>query len=492
MGRSALLLFLTLAAGCTSLRGRADDAYEHGNFRQAADLYDQVLTKNPNDAGVRARRDAARTAVLREILVDIDAKRRGAHIETALARLGELLAQRDTWGGAIDPSLARPVAEEVVWAGAYIESNVADRARSDGPLAAENLAGTFERLLERRDFASRRAHIRAGITATGQTACKRLAPSATTPYWSWVVDRYCRHFGPSPIQVPSLPDLYDQLVVEGTVVGQSGSQIENLHEALSAAFHDSVWFEQGQATAHAAIDGSVSTSFSQRPVTLTADWTESVPYTAYETTSVAYQEPYEDTEYYTESVPRTEYRTETRPCGSSTCTESVPTTIYHDEQRTRTVTKYRTAYRDETNPVTRYRDEPRTFTYDGLERSGEYSAALRLHLESPPMTTTLNTHFTRSGIDHDASFSAAGVSPQRADLMTHAEFAARENQIMVDELRKDLNESFRKSFCTEGSYTLESAARCAYLAEPLPQAARVAIHPLLGGDEPYIGVVLKR
>lgn len=492
MARSALLVFLSLAAGCTSLRGRADDAYEHGKYRQAAELYDQVLAKDPDDAGARARRDAARTAVLREILVDVDAKRRAAHVEIALARLAELLGQRDAWGGAIDPSLAQPLAEEVVWAGAHVASNVADRARSAGPLAAEHLAGTFDRLLEHRDFASRRAEIQAGIAASGQAACARLAPSATTPYWSWVVNRYCRHFGPSPIQVPALPNLYGELSVEGTIAGQAESQVEHLHEAIAAAFQNSVWFAPGAPATRALIDGSISTSFRHHPVTLTADWTESVPYTAYETTSVAYQEPYDDTEYYTESVPTTEYRTETHSCGSTTCTETVPTTVYHDEQRTRTVTKYRTAYRDETNPVTRYRDEPRTFTYEGIERVGQYSSALRVRLDAPAVTTAISSNFTRDGIDHDASFSAAGVSPQRANLQSQTEFAATENRSLVSQLQIDLNEQYANLYCAAGSYTLEGAATCAYLGAALPPAARIAIAPLLGGDEPYLGAVLKR
>ncbi|NVB84554.1 MAG: tetratricopeptide repeat protein [Kofleriaceae bacterium] len=492
MARSALLLFLSLAIGCTTLRNRADSAYEHGRYREAAELYDKVLAEHPNDTGARSRRDAARTSVLREILVDVDAKRRSAHIEIALARLGELLEQRDAWGGAIDPSLAQPLAEEVVWAGAYVASSVADRARSKGPLAAEHLAGTFDNLLAHRDFAARRAQIRENVEASGRLACATLAPSATTPYWSWLVDRYCRHFGSSPVTVPPLPNLYGDLVVEGAIAGQTDAQVANLHEALTAAFRGSVWFASDAPGTHALVDGRISTSFSSMPVTLTADWTESVPYTAYETTSVAYQEPYDDTEYYTESVPTTEYRTETRPCGSTTCTESVPTTVYHSEQRTRTVTKYRTAYRDETNPVTRYRDEPRTFTYSGIERAGEYQSALRIRLDAPSLTSTIVNNFTRNGVDHDASFSAAGVSPERANLPTQSEFAARENDRLRDQLLADLNRQYAQQYCSAGSYTLESAATCAYLGAKLPSAAETTITSLLGGDAPYIGVVLRR
>jgi hypothetical protein len=489
MARLVLLVFLI---GCTTLRNRADGAYENGRYREAAELYDKVLAEHPDDAGARARRDASRTQVLREILVDVDAKRRSAHIEIALARLGELLAQRDAWGGSIDPSLAQPLGEEVVWAGAYIASSVADRARSKGPLAAEHLAGTFDTLLAHRDFATRRAQLRENIAASGRLACATLAPSATTPYWSWLVDRYCRHFGSSPVEVPALPYLHGDLVVEGAVAGQTDAQVANLHETLAAAFRGSVWFAADAPGTRALVDGRISTSFSSRPVTLTADWTESVPYTAYETTSVAYQEPYDDIEYYTESVPTTEYRTETRPCGETTCTDSVPTTVYHSEQRSRTVTKYRTAYRDETNPVTRYRDEPRTFTYSGIERAGEYQSALRLRLDGPALTSTIANNFTRSGVDHDASFSAAGVSPERANLPTQAEFAASENARLRDQLLADLDRQYAQQFCSAGSYTVESAATCAYLGTALPSAAQTAISSLLGGDTPYIGAVLGR
>ena len=209
----------------------------------------------------------------------------------------------------------------------------------------------------------------------------------------------------------------------------------------------------------------------------------------------SYQEPYDDTETYTESVPSTEYQTNSVPCGDTTCTETTPVTVYHDETRTRTVTKYRTAYRTVTTPVTKYRDEEREFSYDAIERSGTYTSSLRVHVtgELPETIATIASSFVQRGDDHDVTNAAAGVAPERANLPTTEAFVAREQARLGVALTAELDARWSATYCARSTYTIEEAATCAYRdASQAPPAAHTALATLLGGDEPFVAPLLAR
>jgi hypothetical protein len=219
-----------------------------------------------------------------------------------------------------------------------------------------------------------------------------------------------------------------------------------------------------------------------------------VPYTEDETSQESYQEPYDDTESYQEQVPHTEYRTETHPCGDTTCTDTHPETVYTSESRTRTVTKYRTAYRSVTKPVTKYRDVPRSFTYEALERTGHYVSAVRVRLDRDvDVAADITGDFVEHGFDHDVTNAAASVSPERANLPTLADFLAREEGRLKDELKTRLDARYGELYCAAKQYTLEEAAACAYLAPgKVPAAVHAALRGAFGADETFLPAVLAR
>jgi hypothetical protein len=283
------------------------------------------------------------------------------------------------------------------------------------------------------------------------------------------------------------------VTIDGAVTGASPAQLAALKAALGDAFAKSAWFEPRAATvAHAALDGHVAAAFSSRDVMRTKTWTESVPYTDYETSEESYQEPYDDTETYTESVPSTEWQTSS--CAEPPCPQEM-VTVNHDETRTRTVTKYRTAWRTVTVPVTKYRDEEREFTYEATERTGSYASMVQLAITGEPVAATarVDAAFQQSGDDHDAVSAAAGVTPERANLPSLADFVTREQARLVQQLIDVLDERYGARFCTLERYDIEAAATCAYRdATRTPPAARAQLQILLGGDEAFVAPLLAR
>jgi hypothetical protein len=489
------LICVALLAGCTSLRDRADSAMQRGDYLQAATMYDQLATANPKDAAAIARRDQARASVLRVDLYQVQRAREAGQTADAIQKLGVLLEHRDGWGGAMPPVLGPALAFEVSSAGAHIGGEVSARTAADGALAGEATEAKYAGLLARRDFAPARETFRARLADAGAASCNRLTDTATSPYWTWLAAKYCEHFGVAH-DLPPLPDHRTDLSVEGAVAGASASESARMRDELSAAFRKSAWFAPSAPTAaHATLDGKLAVDYASRQVTLTASWTESVPYTDYETSQESYQEPYDDTESYSEDVPTTEYRTETVPCGETTCTNSVPETVYHTEWKTRTVTKYRTAWRTVTNPVTRYRDESHAQDYQATERSASYASALRVRTDAglPALVASVDVSTSESGYDHDVTIAPAGVSPSRANLTSQDDFAAHEQSRLATRLVQILDDAYAARFCAAATFTLETAAECAYMGPShLPANAHAALRAQLGGDEPYLSALLAR
>jgi hypothetical protein len=491
------VLALVLAVGCApSVKSQADTAFSKKQYLQAAELYDQVLRGDPKDGHAQNRRTEARQAVLRELLANTARLRTADQTDAAMGALAEMLARRDGWGMVLDGDLAKAVTLEVVAAGSAIATAVQKTASSAGPLSAEAMAAHYAPLLAHKEFANWRHEIADSVTSAGRTACSDLAAKAKTPYVSWMIAGYCRHWGVADVEVITLPNLRSRLVVDGSLAGIPPEDSSRIRDTLAAAFQDSVWFSpQAPRSAHATLNGRLNVAFDQHTVSRTANWTEQVPYTDYVTEQESYQEPYDDTETYYEQVPHTEYHSESVPCGSSTCTESRPETVYSSESRTRTVTKYRTAYRSVTKPVTRYRDVPRSFTYEAVERSGRYTSQLRLRFDrdQPDIVAEITGSFFEHGFDHDAYNAAAGVSPERANLPSLADFTAREEGRLRDDMRAKLEARYGELYCGAARYTLEEAAACSYLApQAVPAAVHAALRTAFGPDEVLLPSVLAR
>lgn len=490
------VLILVLVAACATTKGRADDLYDQGRFLEAAELYDQIARENPSDVEAKVRRTRARNGALRVQLAYVTKVRLAGQREIAAQQLQKLFQLRDSWRMNTEPAIAKLLETELVEVGTWLEGVVANRVRTAGPLVGESIALQFQELFAHPELDKWRASIGLAIETAGRDVCSRIAPTTTTPYWSWIANRYCSHFNIRAVEPMRLPNLRAGLAVTGSVQNTASGESERMRIALANAFKASVWYAPDGATpVRATLTGAVAAKFDSRSVTRTADYTEQIPYTDHETVQEAYEEPYTDTEYYTEQVPHTEYRSESYSCGDSTCTRSVPETVYRSESRTRTVTKYRTQYRPVTRPVTRYRTENRTYTYAGVEHYGRYQSNLRLVVAADldGLIAQVDQNVTESGFETDASFSPAGVYPQTANLTSAETFVANEERRLVAELHARLQALYAARYCRDSEFTLEAAARCAYLGmDAVPPQAHKVLHAQFGEDLQYLPAVLAK
>jgi hypothetical protein len=139
--------------------------------------------------------------------------------------------------------------------------------------------------------------------------------------------------------------------------------------------------------------------------------------------------------------------------------------------------------------ITQQRDEHRSRDYDAVERSGSYAS--KLDLQVGDVAASVATSTSERGYDHDETIERAGVSPQRAHLTSHEQFAAHEAATLADRLVEKLDESYVARFCGLPAFTLEQAAECAYAgAQHVPPAAQRTLAQVLGGDARFLSALI--
>jgi hypothetical protein len=478
-----------LLGGCGMSQRRAELAYQRGDYRLAAQTYDELLREEPGNAKLKAGRADAVTKLHRVELKAVLRARQIGELEGIIRSLAIVLASRETWTpGATtlgDPQLDALLAVTTGWVRDALTAELRGNLRARRLHSSEQLIDRRSAQLPFGDFKELWPALDGELHTAAAELCSVSMPAnaAEAPFLTSLLSSYCRAFDVPVPPSPSL-DLASSVDVAVTIEGVSELQVRAAQGTVTEAFIESPWYDPSTPRRlRSLVSGTNEYRFTAREAQLDALWSERVFYQATET----YQESYTDWEHYTQSVPHTVHRTESYSCGSykdpRTCTRSVPSIEYRSESRTRPVTKYRTASR----MVTKYRDEPRVHRYRATRRDGSYLARWLVQLEleaipgATPFTFPERASLAQYGYDHDESFPAADVKPGRANLMTPEGWFDYVRRDLHDRLRDHLQQQWQTSFCQLPSYTLETAARCARGSAP-PPGARAALSQLFGDE----------
>ena len=498
-----LLAACLFSTGCSTLRGRADDALKDGNYRTAVELYTQLLAENPKDARIKGLLTRAEQGMLDEALDTFESERRSARIEPALhAGLVSLQTKDKVHAEAVDDARKARLTAAADWSAETIKKQVCAEAAVGQALSASARKRAWVAWVARPEVGGLGADLDAEIAGAGTRTCKRAAEIAGEAAFAIeLVAAYCKEIGgPLPPWKPR-PLLVGGMAISGAVAGTPNEELGELQRVVHGAIERSVWFSQTSALrATADLQGSVSASFDAQPTELSRSWVESVPYEATETYRVPIEVPYQDNETYTERIPYTAYEERMEPCrppAQGMCARSHPVTRYRNEVRTRPVTKFRTEWVERTRVVTKWRDEPRVFRYMAMKHDGRYQAQSTIRVTLGPNLRIVNARESKeeghTAYEHDAEFAPAGVHPERAVLPTATAWRAAQRERIGRELLRALDASWVDSFCSESLGTLEQAARCAHArpAKP-PNAVRSQVSALFNGDNPELVLALPR
>ncbi|XXF76929.1 hypothetical protein P2318_28320 [Myxococcaceae bacterium GXIMD 01537] len=441
MRRLPLLLPLfVLAAGCTTLRGQADSLAREGRFVEAAQIYEALVQKEPEDRTLINTRDDLRWKALEQSLGRARRSRVEGDDETAERFLEEFLGHRERWNSKLNGALESSLLTEMEGTHAHCRALISEPARKGLALTAEHGLGLKRALLAYPEMAPILREMEGTVLRAGQAECARLRalPTEGAPYWTDLVYRYCRRWreqapaGPAPAATLGTPEW------DGWVEGLSPEATEALKSRLSLAFERSPFYAPGASTRPTLkLSGRTSTRRSRETVKLTAPWTDSEPYTDHEERTETFEEPYTEEETYTDE---------------------------HGQTKTRTVTKTRTREHKYTVAVTRYRDVQKTFEYYAQlhEQLLQFSVSSTgvLDARRGPITVLESDQNHASSYEHDVTFSPGGVSPQRLNLPSSEAWVSKR----LDELEASFSQQLVARWldfqCAEPPVTLDDAARC--------------------------------
>ncbi|MBL8953269.1 MAG: hypothetical protein JNK82_20995 [Myxococcaceae bacterium] len=429
-------LVLLLPCSCSLALRRGNALYDERDFLGAVAAYDDAVAEDPDDTEAVALRDEARTQALGALLqqcTDATRERRFADAATALGKAFEL---SDTW--------SRPgtgTVEFETLGTAWLE-DLRARLAARGPLSLVGERSGFRALLPHPRFAPLITALEGEWSAAVTERCDAALASVRSPFFAALTTAYCRAAGRDVTpSAPELPLFSVSPRVEDGVRGASGPW----PVTLTQAFGDSPWAWRS-STRHASMSasGQLEVIYSDRPVTRTAEWTVTVPYS---TTRWA-------------QVPYTTYQYYTYPCGRSVCSGSRPVT----------------QYRSQPQQVTEYRTEPRSQAYAATESRAELSAQVNLFVDLRPHATVLGTvlreqkvelGFTHGGV------AAAGLAPGHARLPSKAEWDTRMRKAAYEKLVAALVAHWRDNYCNPPLADAEAAARCTFGGNSQPDDRRL-------------------
>ncbi len=478
-----LSLSFSLLVGCAGFRKQARSASEVGDLRRAIGLYDEAIASDPGDSESVQERSAARIKLADEILAAGERALLTDAFSVAESSFIELCTRRDGWGAPLEGIAALRFAALRDGVQGIVLAKIGDLAATGRFLDAANLRTMPAYACEGAAPVKQAVATRVGTLSTARCQALQKLSAEMGPYSESLAERACIAMGAAPTKhVALLPHQVGRVTVAGTLAGASDALLATLAQSVQKAGAQSILFADGAAAVlEITVAGSAVYGVNRTPTTLSHDWSETVPYEGVEPYQESYQEAYTDTEYYNVQVPYTRY--------SYVNGNSVPQTEYRTEQRQRSVTKYRTAFRTKTRPVTLYRQEARVFTHPAVHIEASYRANFAVEVRAPllrTMSIPVAHSEAEDTYEHSASFGPASVSPSSGNVTSLESRFAQDVEAIRTKLFADWARGFAESACGVASGTFatpEAGAKCAWLPNSkTPDGAFLALVPLFGAD----------
>ncbi|MCY1031702.1 hypothetical protein OV207_09580 [Corallococcus sp. BB11-1] len=456
-----LLLLASTVTACSTLRGKANDLAEKGRFIEAAELYVKVVEDSPNDTSLRASLDDLRWRGLSQLLTGSRQARLEGRDEDAERNLEQFLAYKVKWNSKLDGGMESSLLEEMAGTHQHLRQLIVEQAKRGNALTAESHLNRKRALLAHAEMAPIRRDMENAVQQGGEAACARLkqTPSDGTAHWAELVSRYCRHYRQDAPRAPMFPEALGVPMFQVSVDGISNDVVKYLLARMAGAFESSPWYSDASSRrVPLTLEGRLRVDNSSQPVSLTATWTEQVPYTAHEDRTATAEVPYSVEEAYEDK----------------------------GVMKKRLVTQKKTVEYKTTVEVTKYRDVSRAFEYRALRREVEYHFAVVaqavLQDQHAPLAVKAERSLTASGYEHNITFTPGGVTPQKFAAPNKEGWLDGELQGYEQTFFKTLLARWQDAFCSAPALTREEAARCARGGAELPGHARQALVDTLGDD----------
>ena len=394
-----LLVFGLLA--CASAEKDAREKLETGDYAGAAEIFEKIVRKEPENAEAKEGLRRAREGVIGDRLISVRKARTSANADSALDQLLEIHSLEKAWGVYPAEAARFTQDEETAFAWKPFVERVEIALRAKQPLRAETLWMRYGPVFASGKSAQPLDALSVHIVRAGKSRCEDLVGRVGRhdPYYAGFVARYCRHWKASArpaagIEKGRLRDLIGAVAWTGKIDGTSDAQMAIVRKTLEDGLRGTAWFDPaGAKRLPVSLAGASHFSHTKTMVTRVKEYDEDE---AYETT---------ETVTKTRSVPYDATVTEVDPVDG--------------QLKTRTVQKVREESYLDSEPVVRHRSVRRQFPYSALyhEQAIDWSGTLTAPLGTQTLTVNASKRDTAQGDEQQLTNVQAGLAPMHPILI---------------------------------------------------------------------------
>lgn len=267
--------------GCASAKERAQESLLAGNYDDAIQRYERIVSRDAGDPeAVSGLRDA-RSGWLGQKLIQARMSRMAGNTNEALDFLMETVNRENSWKMAPGGKVAFTQEEESGFAWPTFVARVQSLLKEKHPLRAEILLRKYEPAFQGRPK-TELASVHTAVRRGGKNSCLSLKNERMRdkPYFARFVSTYCQFWSEGGAKADSISDtLYGdtQIAVAGDGIGAETQGM--VRTAVQKSFAQTAWYDaRGKLKLEGKVDGQFSQSKNKTGLVLIQTYKENENY----------------------------------------------------------------------------------------------------------------------------------------------------------------------------------------------------------------------
>ncbi len=413
-----------ISACATSMHRKAKKLLEGEAYFEAASTYEQILRDKPDDADAIIGLKNAREKIIDTNLITIRMARMADNKTQSLDMLLDIVLKEIDWQLYPIGAVAFTQEEETRFAIDYIKSEVSSALSSSYPLKANIFLKKYDIIVKAKN-AQISAVLHADVNNKGKESCQNLLLGGLEnyPYYAEYVHKYCNYWSENSGLESKVKnkanELFKNIILVINVEGLPQELTKVFENNFQAALQQTAWYNvNGQLGIAVILEGKFLHDRKTNLINRVHEYSVKIPYTVNVPVLQSKRVPYQ---------------------GFTTiCT-------YRGQQSNcwqQAVTKYRTESYTINMPVTRYREEARSFEYQAYKHNQYFG----LTLNGVAMTgthTILLEHtkeFHEEGVEHNVNMPSMGLYPKTAYLTTTTDWLNKRSKEITSSFEKKLSD----------------------------------------------------
>ncbi len=404
---------------------------ESGSFLEAAQVYEQLLKKDPDDEDARTGLRLARLKSIETRLIQVRKERLGEHKQAALDLLLDILNDQLRWKMTPAGAVFSTQKEEIEYSGSHLSKEIQVSIAQEKPLRASYLIAHYE-LIYNCLPQSRRIGLSSAVARSGIGSCQKMRKQWTLerPYYSQFIQRFCLYYGDQKAFTPGLQNellkrLFSSLELRSSVRGLDSTDVGHLQANLNKSVLTSPWYDpHAKQKIIANLDGEFKVALDREPTILYHEYKVEEQYVTTEDVTKTRQIPVVENEF-----------------------------IFNPElgrQEWKPVNKLKTESYKETIPVTKTRSVPKSFPYSAWRYTQrlEFKASGTSNLGSYRIPIGVQKSSVDSDTGHDISQPAIDLQPKRVNLENKDCWLTERSDEIATDFGAALEDLWLKSNCS--------------------------------------------